>query len=109
MTLLKDETDLNELLERQSRNLHEFKREKLMEMSERKKKPKRERVSIIELYDSDIEVIVSLVLKTIESYVKVDEIPLETARERALSDYMFWYNDDEKRQQALENIVYAKK
>ena len=105
--MVKDKTDCHELVERQCRNLHEFKREKLMRMNERGKKPRRERISISELYDSGIEVIADLVLKTIESYVEVDEIPLETARERALADYMFWYNDDEKRQHDLENIVYA--
>ena len=54
-----------------------------------------------------MEEIAELVLQTIDNYIKVDEMAKETAQERALADYMFWYNGDEDKRRELERMVYS--
>ncbi|MCR2823274.1 hypothetical protein [Lederbergia panacisoli] len=67
----------------------------------------RRRRSIAELYSCDINEIAELVLRTVDNYIEVDEIPKKTAQEKALADYMFWYNNDEEKRRELERIVYS--
>lgn len=108
MGMVKDHTDIATSIENHCRNLHEFKREKLDQM---KKSPEpnriRKRISIAELYNSSVEEIAELVLQTVENYIEADELAKETAREKALADYMFWYGDNEVKRRELEQKVYS--
>lgn len=83
--------------------LLEFKREKLSEMSNEKK---RRRLTIAELYASDVDVIATLVEGTAQSYKIEENIPLKTAQERALSDFQFWYEGNSDRQRQLEEYIF---
>lgn len=100
---LKEMTLKEELIAKHCANLIDFKREKLNEMSNRET---RKRLSIAELYSSDVETIAKLVQGTIRSYEIEEELSLKTAQERALSDYQFWYTDNIERQQLLEEIIF---
>lgn len=84
----------------------EFKREKLSEMSSIEK---RKRLTIAELYSSDVNLIATLVKKTIQSYKVEENLPLKTAQERALSDYQFWYEESPERQKQLEEYIFNEK
>ncbi|WP_078544783.1 hypothetical protein [Litchfieldia alkalitelluris] len=105
MDLVMDHKDIEESIERQCDNLREFKRKRLKQM-ENSFNTNRRRRSIEELYSSDVEEIAKLVLRTIDNYIKVDEMAEKTAQEKALADYMFWYNNDEDKRRRLESIVY---
>lgn len=107
MQIVADSIVNEEAIEKHCRNLLDFKGEKLSNMGDlNKKRPRR---SISELYASDVNEITELVLKTIKNYKEVDQLSERVAQERALADYMFWYNNDLDKQRELEKRIYLRK
>ncbi|MDP9577373.1 UNVERIFIED_ORG: hypothetical protein J2X74_003190 [Bacillus sp. 1751] len=105
-----DKTKQKILMEKHCENLREFSRNKLVSMNQENSngKKRRRRQSMAELYASSATEIAELIIQSAKSYVKVEDMSNEVAIERALADYMFWYNGDPSKKRELESIVYNK-
>ncbi|MDM5282670.1 hypothetical protein [Peribacillus frigoritolerans] len=108
---IKDKTERKVLMEKHCENIRRFSKDKLVSMQENSNggKKRRRRRSLAELYASSATEIAELVMQSAESYVNVEDMSKEVAIERALADYMFWYNGDPNKKRDLELIVYAEK
>ena len=103
--VIREATKKEILMDKHCENLRNFSREKLEVMHKSKKK--RRRLSLAELYKSDVNVIADLVSKAARSYVTVEDMTIEDATERALADFMFWYSNDLDKKNILEKMVYG--
>ena len=70
---------------------------------------KRERLSIAQLRETDVETIANKVKSAARSYERIEGMKITTAIERAMSDFQFWYQGDEVRQKQLEEMIYELK